>query len=201
VHAVASSTVLAFLLSISTYGVRLDSVLHTLIEGLTGDSHIAEQPRSQAARSGDYEADLPSSYMAADSALPSSSLADSPTRLTLAVAYGQTLAGVLAMADVPANDAAAAVDAARRVYDPRKLRAGQFITVNFKSGGGAFQGFELRADPDRLVAISRNNNGFTADQTKLALRAETRVARGVIRNSLFEATATAGIPDDPRLFL
>ncbi|MDB5396099.1 MAG: peptidase [Rhodospirillales bacterium] len=148
----------------------------------------------------DYEARLEPSYTAGDSLLPTpaATTSSSQTRLTLPVADGETLAGLLAAANVSANDAQAAVDAARHVYDPRKLKVGQFVTVTFKEGGpeagGAFQGLELQADSDHLVTVGRDADGFTAEQTKLPVKTELRAARGVIRNSLFEAAAAAGIP-------
>jgi murein DD-endopeptidase MepM/ murein hydrolase activator NlpD len=119
--------------------------------------------------------------------------APAQTRLTLAVGDGETLAGLLATANISANEAQAAVDAARAVYDPRRLRAGQFVTVTFKSGG-AFQGLELQADSDHVVTVGRDADGFTAEQTKLPVKTETRAARGVIHNSLVESAAAAGIP-------
>ena len=148
----------------------------------------------------DYEGRIAASYLALDSVLPppTASTDAQPTRLTLAVPDGETLAGVLIAADVSTNDAQAAIDAARGIYDPRKLRAGQFITVTFKPGAGlssaSFNGFEIQPDPDHIVTVSRGDNGFSADQIKVAVRTETKVARGVIRNSLVESASAAGLP-------
>jgi murein DD-endopeptidase MepM/ murein hydrolase activator NlpD len=100
---------------------------------------------------------------------------------------------VLAAADVPDNEAAAAVDSARDALDLRKLRTGQLITVNFAGPGGPFQGFETQ-DGDRRVAVTRTDRGFRAEQTRMATRMETRAERGRIRSSLFESTEAAGVP-------
>ncbi len=194
VQAAASSTVVAFFLALSTYGVRLDTVIDRLIGG-PADSPVALTSAAPDAVSSDYETKLSSYYMATDSVLQAAASPDPHTRLTLAVTDGQTLAGVLAMADIASGEATAAVEAARRIYDPRKLRAGQFVTVSFAANNGPFQGFELQADNDHIVTVARNNDGFSATQTQLAVRTETRVARGVIRNSLFDSAATAGIPN------
>jgi len=146
----------------------------------------------------DYDTRLASSYTASDSELPAAVSPALPqqTRLTLAVGDGQTLAGVLATGDVSANDIQAVVDAARDLYDPRKLRAGQFITLSFKpgAGGAVFQGFEIQADADHLVTVARGADGFSAQQTKLPVRTEVKAARGVIHNSLIESAAAAGVP-------
>jgi murein DD-endopeptidase MepM/ murein hydrolase activator NlpD len=148
----------------------------------------------------DYDTLLAPSYSASDSQLPVPAAATLPpqTRLTLAVGDGETLAGVLATADVSANDIQNAVDAARDVYDPRKLRAGQFITLTFKPGapteGAAFQGFEIQADAEHLVTVARTADGFSAQQAKLPVRTEVKAARGLIHNSLVESATAAGVP-------
>jgi murein DD-endopeptidase MepM/ murein hydrolase activator NlpD len=147
----------------------------------------------------DYDALLTPAYTANDSELPAADTSLPPrTRLTLAVGDGETLAGVLATADISANDIQAAVEAARDVYDPRKLRAGQILTIDFKPGSGgegpAFQGFEIQADADHLVTVARNGGEFTAQQTKLPVHTEVKAARGLIHNSLVESAAAAGVP-------
>jgi murein DD-endopeptidase MepM/ murein hydrolase activator NlpD len=162
-------------------------------------SHEKHPDRVESSRTAqppvrDYEARLDPSYIANDSLAPSpAAAAAAQTRLTLAVGDGETLAGLLATANISANEAQAAVDAAREVYDPRKLRVGQFVTVTFKSDG-AFQGFELQADSDHIVTVARDADGFAAEQIKLPVKTETRVARGVIHNSLVESASAAGIP-------
>ena len=146
----------------------------------------------------DYDTLLESGYTATDSQLAQAPALPAQTRLTLAVGDGETLAGVLGNADISANDIQAAVDAARDVYDPRRLRAGQFITITFKPGSGAagaaFDGFELQADADHLVTVSRKGGDFSAEQTKLPTRTEVKAARGVIHNSLVESASAAGVP-------
>jgi murein DD-endopeptidase MepM/ murein hydrolase activator NlpD len=193
VRAAASSTVVAVLLALSTYGVRLDTAIHHLINGMT--SGRAEVKPVALTNAADYDSSLAPLYSAADATLPPAvGLAGGSMRLTLAVADGQTLAGVLAAADVPVADAQAAMDATRRIYDPRKLKAGQFVTINFTGAGGPFGGFELQADAERSVKVVRQADGFAASEARIPLRSETHAARGVIRNSLFESAAEAGIP-------
>jgi murein DD-endopeptidase MepM/ murein hydrolase activator NlpD len=185
-----SSAAVVVLLGTSILGSRL---IHSADKN---NSITPPAPVLAIAHAGDYEMRLDPAYLASDSVLPATAPAasTSQTRLTLAVGDGETLASVLAAADVSTNDAQAAVDAARRIYDPRKLRVGQFITVTFKAGGGEFQGLELQADNDHLVTVERGADGFTAEQIKLPVKTEVRAARGVIHNSLFEAAAAAGVP-------
>ena len=191
----ASSAVAVVLLTASIIGVR--SIHSSRSAGQDTQTPAAADPAGIAF---DYESHFDSSYMANDSELSAATTTAVPplTRLTLAVGDGETLAGVLANGDVSANDIQAAVDAARDVYDPRKLKAGQFITLNFKPGAGAegsaFQGFEIQADAEHLVTVARGEDGFSAQQTKLPVRTEVKAARGIIHNSLIESAAAAGVP-------
>jgi murein DD-endopeptidase MepM/ murein hydrolase activator NlpD len=183
------------LLAAAVIGIR--SIRSSAPSGTT--PQVAATPAVDPAKIAfDYDTLLDPAYTANDSQLPQLSAPQEQTRLTLAVGDGETLAGVLGNADISANDIQAAVDAARDVYDPRKLRAGQFITIAFKPGSGgagsAFDGFELQADPDHLVTVSRKGDEFSAEQTKLPTRTEVKAARGVIHNSLVESASAAGVP-------
>jgi murein DD-endopeptidase MepM/ murein hydrolase activator NlpD len=189
----ASSAVAIVLMTASIIGVRS---IHT---GHSSDKDAQAPAIAAPAKTAfDYDSLLASTYTANDSDLPGAANTALPpqTRLTLIVGDGETLAGVLATGDVSTNDIQAAVDAARDVYDPRKLRAGQVITLSYKPGaeGSAFQGFEIQADAEHMVTVARGADGFSAQQTKLAVRAEVKAAHGVIRNSLIESAAAAGVP-------
>jgi murein DD-endopeptidase MepM/ murein hydrolase activator NlpD len=191
----ASSAVAVVLLTASVIGIR------SLHSPQSSDKPTPAPAAVDPAKTAfDYDSLLAPAYSANDSQLAVAEASALPpqTRLTLAVGDGETLAGVLATADVSANDIQNAVDAARDVYDPRKLRAGQFITLNFKPGAGAegsaFQGFEIQADAEHLVAVARMADGFSAQQAKLPVRTEVKAARGLIHNSLVESAAAAGVP-------
>ena len=179
---------MAVLLALSTYGVDLNSAIHNLI-GWPDAPGRAKPPQSAA-----LGTPLQAVSLAVDAALPVAAAPAAPMRLTLAVPDGETLAGVLAAADVPAAEAQAAVEATRRVYDPRKLKAGQFVTVTFSDAAGSFRGFEFQPDDEHLVTVDRKGDSFVAFQSAVPLTAETRVARGAIHSNLFESTAEAGVP-------
>ena len=191
----ASSAVAVVLLTASVIGIR--SFHSNQPADKAAPAPVALDPAKIAF---DYDGLLTPAYSASDSQLAISPVTALPpqTRLTLVVGDGETLAGVLATADVSANDIQSAVDAARDVYDPRKLRAGQFITLTFKPGAGAegsaFQGFEIQADAEHLVTVTHLADGFSAQQAKLPVRTEVKAARGVIHNSLVESAAAAGVP-------
>lgn len=128
---------------------------------------------------------------------------DGPERLsidrrTLSIGRGDTLMDLLADAAVPRNEANGAIAALRDVYDPRKLKVGQKITVLFeprRGGARTFVGLEFLPDPIRSVSISRKGEtGFTSSQVEKAVTRTLVAAQGVIRSSLFEAGSAAGVP-------
>nr|WP_255636328.1 M23 family metallopeptidase [Azospirillum sp. 412522] len=119
-------------------------------------------------------------------------------RQTLSIGRGDTLMDLLATAKVPTNDAHDAVAALREVYNPRRLQVGQHVTVLFeprRGGSRKFVGFEFAPDPLRSVSIARKGEtGFTSSQTEKPVTRKPVAAQGVIRSSLFEAGAQAGVP-------
>ncbi|PWC39938.1 M23 family metallopeptidase [Azospirillum sp. TSO35-2] len=118
-------------------------------------------------------------------------------RRTLSIGRGDTLMDLLAEAKVPTNDAHDAVQALRDVYNPRRLQVGQRVTVLFepRRGGARFVGLEFAPDPLRSVSIARKGDaGFTSSQIEKPVTRKPVAAQGVIRSSLFEAGAQAGVP-------
>lgn len=119
-------------------------------------------------------------------------------RHTLSIGRGDTLMDLLSTANVPANDAHDAVAALREVYNPRRLQVGQHVTVLFeprRGGARKFVGFEFAPDPLRSVSIARKGDaGFTSSQIEKPVTRKPVAAQGVIRSSLFEAGAQAGVP-------
>nr|WP_211113673.1 peptidoglycan DD-metalloendopeptidase family protein [Azospirillum endophyticum] len=119
-------------------------------------------------------------------------------RQTLSIGRGDTLMDLLATAKVPTNDAHDAVAALRELYNPRRLQVGQHVTVLFeprRGGARKFVGFEFAPDPLRSVSIARKGDaGFTSSQTEKPVTRKPVAAQGVIRSSLFEAGAQAGVP-------
>ncbi|CBS88303.1 putative peptidase [Azospirillum lipoferum 4B] len=119
-------------------------------------------------------------------------------RRTLSIGRGDTLMDLLTEAKVSTNDAHDAVAALREVYNPRRLQVGQRVTVLFeprRGGARKFVGFEFAPDPLRSVSIARKGDtGFTSSQIEKPVTRKPVAAQGVIRSSLFEAGAQAGVP-------
>lgn len=118
-------------------------------------------------------------------------------RRILSVSSGDTLMAMLAQANVPRNDAAQAISSLREVFDPRRLRAGQKVTVLFDqdhNGDSRFAGLELAPDARRTVSVARGDgNSFETRSTERQIERRHLAAQGVIRSTLFEAGNDSGV--------
>ncbi len=113
-------------------------------------------------------------------------------------ARGDTFSAMLLRAGVGAEDAARAVVALRKVYDPRSLPIGLELRVNFEAPGigkQQFLGYRFDSSTDRMVQVSLQGSGnFAARQVeKIVTRVHSR-ADGQIETSLFGAGIKAGVP-------
>jgi murein DD-endopeptidase MepM/ murein hydrolase activator NlpD len=109
------------------------------------------------------------------------------------VRSGDTLTSVLVRSGVPTADAQDAVSAIQRLWNPRELKVGQEITLDF--GPERLEAVRLAAGLDRDVRATRGGNGHFASSAEPRARARVpRYAMGVIRTSLYEAAVDAGVP-------
>lgn len=139
---------------------------------------------------------------AADAASPSvgDEVAPVPAlrRSVVAARRGATLMDILTDAAVPRDDAGRAISALSGVYDPRRLRAGQAVTMLFKpdeNGNSRFVGLEIAPNPARAFSVERGTDGaFAGRETARAIERRPTAVEGEIRSSLFEAGTTAGVP-------
>lgn len=118
----------------------------------------------------------------------------------LRIKSGDTLSKVLRRAGAAPQEAEAAIRSLKGVYDPRKLKAGQSISVTFTptgsdSGEGRFNGFEIPLDYATRVAVApAPSGGYKAHEIERNLKTQQSRAEGVIEWSLFQAGADAGVP-------
>ena len=126
-------------------------------------------------------------------------------RRTVAVRRGDTLEKILVGAGVSRPEAHAAIGALRHVYNPRRLRPGQEITLRFGAEGdaedvadevdsGSFVGLRLAATRESDIAVARNSEeGFLAWTVKKELTRQSVRAESAIRSSLYRDGARAGV--------
>lgn len=117
--------------------------------------------------------------------------------VTLTVGRGDTLIGLLVGAGVSRTQAVAALDALGAVYDPRTLKIGQTVMLDFaeEPGGKRFAGLRFQPDAGHAIGLRRGaDGGFSARKDDKAVTRRLVSASVTIRNSLFEAGAEAGVP-------
>ena len=119
----------------------------------------------------------------------------------LVVGRGDTMMHLFLRAGVPRNQADAAIRAMRPVYDPRRIRPGQKLTLSYLAGDPALEdrGIQLRqaklaTGPTSAIAVERQGSDFAA--RKITLQTEPRLARvdGSISSSLYRAAEKAELP-------
>lgn len=116
------------------------------------------------------------------------------SRLTHAIRAGETLSGILSQYRVSAEEIGRWCEAIRRKMNPRRLAAGQQLTLSFEDGGLS----ELRyvLDGERHLVV-RRNDGMDLEVEVEARPVDIRVvgARGVVGQSFYGAAKRAGVPD------
>lgn len=118
-------------------------------------------------------------------------------RLTFEIKPGDTLMNLLVKKGVPRSDAHQAISVLSDVYDPRRIRPGQELTLTFGPGGfdsGAFQAASFNVSYDSTIEVRREADGFTADTIVKPLVARPTRADGRIDSSLMQAGIDAGVP-------
>jgi murein DD-endopeptidase MepM/ murein hydrolase activator NlpD len=119
--------------------------------------------------------------------------AAAPVSRVVQVASGDTLMGLLIDRGVAASDAQEVIDALKPVWNPRELRSGQKVALDFDAVG--LRALRLAPAIDRDVIVTRSGNGhFASHAATHPLLHTTELAGGVIRTSLFDAASEAGVP-------
>ena len=110
---------------------------------------------------------------------------------------GRNFAALLTDADVAPDVAQTVAAALKSVYDPKKLKAGQEVTLAFTRLGTeeTLTGVTLQPEPTKEVTITRGADGqFTASVNTTPIERKRMAARSVIRTSLYEAGEREGVP-------
>ena len=123
-----------------------------------------------------------------------------PVSRAVKVRRGDTLMTVLTSSGIDRRQGHAAVSALRQVFDPRSLRAGQEITLEFAADAdGApdrLLSVSLRESIDREVRVVRSlDDEFTPREIVHEFERRAVRAAGTIEDSLYMAASRAGVPD------
>lgn len=151
----------------------------------------------------DVEADAPDADLAWDAETDiitpelTQAAAGNVLRRDMTIRRGSTLMDALVASGVSRSEGDAIIAVLRDVFDPRKLRADQPVTLLFDPGddGRRLIGLEFQTDPVHRISVSRlESGGFRAGAIEKAVQRRTFAATGVIRSSLYEAGTSAGVP-------
>ena len=120
-------------------------------------------------------------------------------RRVLEVGSGDTLLGMLLSQDeIDRPTAHAALTALETVFDPRRLRPGQEVTLGFDHNGStsAFMGIEVMPDVETVAMANWDAaaQGFAAQTVGIALETRRTAASGIITRSLSADANEAGVP-------
>lgn len=125
-----------------------------------------------------------------------------PKTLTrvLEIKSGDTLMKLALGAGIERRQAHEAITAFREIYDPRRLRPGQRLTVTYSKHGEDddrinLRGLRLDANAYQRYAVNRSEDeGFIANELTKKLETQLVRAEGTIGANLFDDGAAAGLP-------
>jgi murein DD-endopeptidase MepM/ murein hydrolase activator NlpD len=116
----------------------------------------------------------------------------------LEIARGETLAGLLTRAGASRSDTNAALASISDVYNPRRLRPGQSVSLFFNRGGGDTQltGIAFRSDPGASVTANRTVAGsFAAREVLMPVTFEIARIAAPVQGSLYQSALNLGATD------
>lgn len=114
----------------------------------------------------------------------------------LEVAEGDTLHDLLTRAGAQAAEAQAAIQAIRPLYDPRRLKIGQEVTLLFAEEGETRRLVEvnLAASVEEAVVARAGEAGFSAQTVARPLAKASAALSAEIEDSLYVSAQRAGAP-------
>lgn len=116
----------------------------------------------------------------------------------LRVGNGETLAGLLVRAGVSASETNAALASINDVYDPRRLRPGQAVSLFFQRerAGAQLTGLAFRSEPGVSVTANRMTGGdFAAREVQMPLTFEIARIAAPVETSLYASALNLGATD------
>lgn len=116
---------------------------------------------------------------------------------TLALRAGQTIQGLLQATSIVGDEANAIAKEIKSVFDMRRLKAGQEVTLKVRRDGDITQllGLSFSAGTAKEIKVARTKEGaFDAKAVNVPTTLKRLVANGEVNSSLYEAAQTAGMP-------
>jgi len=111
---------------------------------------------------------------------------------------GDSLGVVMEREGVPGAESKKIIKAMTEHHDPRKIRAGQKIVMNFDKGEGhtaVFKEMEYVLDPIKTLVVARADEGFKSTIDKKPVEKVVHAKQTKVDVSLYGSANKAGIPD------
>jgi murein DD-endopeptidase MepM/ murein hydrolase activator NlpD len=141
--------------------------------------------------------------LAGEARLAKAALPDPPwSTEQVTVRRGDTLMNILGRAGIAQSEAHAAVRSLQTVYDPRRLRAGQELSIRAgaepaDAGPRRLLGLDLDLDFDHSVRVTRSQDGrYATAKLERPQRRDLVHRTGVIDDSLYVSAERATLPND-----
>ncbi|MBC7767573.1 MAG: peptidoglycan DD-metalloendopeptidase family protein [Phycisphaerales bacterium] len=116
----------------------------------------------------------------------------------LRVASGETLAGLLIRAGASSAETSAALASIDDVYNPRRLRPGQQVSLFFdrRTGAARLTGVAFRSEPGASVTANRTTSGgFAAREVLMPVTFEIARIAAPVETSLYASALQLGATD------
>jgi murein DD-endopeptidase MepM/ murein hydrolase activator NlpD len=114
------------------------------------------------------------------------------------IASGETLAGLLSRAGASSSEASAALHSIADVYNPRRLRPGQPVSLYFQRNGAAAEltGIAFRSAPGASVTANRTmSGGFEAREVLMPVTFEIARIAAPVETNLYASALALGATD------
>lgn len=117
---------------------------------------------------------------------------------TLVIGKGDTMMSVLSSIGMTRDQAHLAVDALRKVYNPRALKVGQSLHVIYKAGekteGASLVSIDFKTSAGSDIALRYKNGEFAAEKFDVLLTKVQKKVKGKINSSFYSAALKKGVP-------
>ncbi|MBU6235564.1 MAG: peptidoglycan DD-metalloendopeptidase family protein [Alphaproteobacteria bacterium] len=113
---------------------------------------------------------------------------------------GDTLSSLMEHASVDGDESFEAIKALKEHIDPRELKAGQAVTVNYSwsaDAGERMTSMEFTPTPLTRVVLKQQgaNGGFKVEKMEKQLKGGMRAAKAKITSSIYSDLRRQGVPD------
>ncbi len=122
-----------------------------------------------------------------------------PSDRIVTITKGDALGVVMQKEGVAVSEVHDIIQAMKKHFDPRDLKAGQDVHMHFEPNGESEKGYQLTnlqiaVNPLKTIRVFRDGGDFSSKLEEKEVKNVTLAKKAVIKNSLYGSAAKAGIP-------